>query len=45
MHDLSAEYQTLLELHRLHPDDDGIWHQLQRTRLALETLWLEGMVA
>jgi hypothetical protein len=45
MHDLSAEYQTLLELHRRNPDDDAIWHHLQRIRLALETLWLEGMVA
>jgi hypothetical protein len=44
MHQLSAEYQTLLELHRQHPEDEGIWAHLQRIRLALETAWLEGMV-
>jgi hypothetical protein len=44
MHSLSAEYQTLLELHRQHPDDDGIRHHLERIRLALEVAWMEGMV-
>jgi hypothetical protein len=44
MHALSAEYQTLLELHRQHPDDDGIRHHLERIRLALEVAWMEGMV-
>lgn len=36
-----SDYQTLLELHRAHPDDETTWEQLTAARDHLERAWLE----
>lgn len=33
-------FQTYLEGHRAHPDDDLLWRDLQKARTEMEALWL-----
>lgn len=36
---ITPEYQLLLELHRMYPDDEQLWEHLQRARKELELAW------
>lgn len=35
-------YQALLEGHRMDPDNEEIWEDMQKARAALEILYLEA---
>ena len=37
---LHVEYQTLLELHRVDPDDEHIWELYLKAKAAMEIAWL-----
>lgn len=36
-------FQTYLEAVRAHPEDDELWEDLDRARIALEVAWLEAI--
>jgi hypothetical protein len=40
----NRQYQALLEAHRIDPDDEMVWQELQMAKAALERLWLEHAV-
>ena len=39
--DETQAYQALLEGHRMDPDDEEVWEDLQKARRAMEVAWLE----
>lgn len=38
---ITTDYQTLLEKHRLDPDDETTWELLAQAKAHMETAWLE----
>jgi antibiotic biosynthesis monooxygenase (ABM) superfamily enzyme len=41
MMEASRQYQDLLEAHRVDPDDEATWDELQKAKTTLEVVWLE----
>lgn len=41
LHNLTNDYQQLLEHHRRDPDDEDYYHKMRETYVALERAWLE----
>ena len=39
----SEAYQTLLEGHRAHPDDEDLQEDLTKAKAAMEIAWLQTM--
>ena len=40
MLEASRQYQDLLEAHRIDPDDEVTWEELQKAKETLEVAWL-----